>query len=39
MQSKIINNGLSGSSWHFFRFESLKVIVVPLKFAQAFFRT
>ena len=38
MQNKIINNGHSRSSWHFFRFESLKVIVASLKFAQDFFR-
>ena len=39
MLNKIINNKHSGSSWHFFRFESLKVIVASLKFAQDFCRT
>ena len=39
MQNKVINNGHSGSSWHFFRFQSLKVIVTPLKYAQNFFST
>ena len=37
MQNNIINNGHSGSSWRFFRFQSLKVIVTPLKYAQNFF--
>ena len=27
---RIINNGLSGSSWYFKRFERLNIIVVPL---------
>ena len=37
MQNKIINNGHSASSWRLFRFQSLKVIVTPLKYAQNFF--
>ena len=39
MQNRIINNGHSGSSWRFFRFQSLKVIVVPLKNAQDLVRS
>ena len=31
---RIIQNGQTGSSWHFFRFQSLRVIVAPLKYAQ-----
>ena len=38
MQNRIINNGHSGSSWHFFRFQSLKVIVTPLKYVQDLLR-
>ena len=37
MQNKVINNGHSGSSWRFHRFQSLKVLVTPLKYAQNFF--
>ena len=36
MQNKVINNGYSGSSWRFHRFQSLKVLVTPLKYAQNF---
>ena len=36
MQNKAINNGYSGSSWRFHRFQSLKVLVTPLKYAQNF---
>ena len=37
MQNKVINNGYSGSSWRFHRFQSLKVLVMPLKYVQNFF--
>ena len=37
MQNKITNNRHGASSWRFFRFQSLKVIVTSLKFAQNFF--
>ena len=30
INKRIINNGLTGSSWYFKRFERLNVIVVPL---------
>ena len=33
---RIIQNGQTGSSWHFLRFQSLRVIVVPLKYALHF---
>ena len=36
MQNKVINNEHSGSSWRFHRFQSLKVLVTPLKYAQNF---
>ena len=36
MQNKVINNGQSASSWRFHRFQSLKVLVTPLKYAQNF---
>ena len=36
---RIIQNGQTGSSWHFFRFQSLRVIAAPLKYAQHFFKS
>ena len=36
MQNKVINNGHSGGSWRFHRFQSFKVLVTQLKYAQNF---
>ena len=36
---RIIQNGQTGGSWQFLRFQSLRVIVAPLKYAQDFFKS
>ena len=39
MQKRIINNGHSGSSWRFFRYQTLKVLVTPIKYGQKLMRS
>lgn len=34
MQQRIVNNRHSGSSWRFFRYQTLKVLVAPFKYGQ-----
>ena len=36
---RIIRNGQTGSGWRFLRFQDLRVIVAPLKYAQDFFKS
>ena len=36
---RIIQNDQTGSSWHFLRFQSLRVIVAPQKYAQNFLKS
>ena len=38
-EEEIIQNDQTGSSWHFLKFQSLRVIVAPLKYAQDFFKS